>query len=81
MLVAALITLLERMPKASHVRYVWDGSARSTVGAVYLSKRNEVVLSGLNEPVDDDEDRPIGAPTPEESRFWHTPDKEVEWTR
>lgn len=81
MKVSDLIKALEGMPPDANVGTMHDGIGANGVDLVWLSKGGNVVMSGFGEPVYDDEDRPLTAPSEAEDSAWYTPDKLTETTR
>lgn len=69
--IAELIAKLAEMPPDAAPKYVWDGSARSNVNYVWLSKAGDVILSGPGESVDGDD-------CPEDYDRYETPEEEEE---
>lgn len=70
MIVAELIHILWSMPKSAKIRTLWDGKCRTSVDAVWLSKSGVVVLTGSDDVVYDDDDRPIYAPSETDEPYW-----------
>lgn len=71
--VSQLIAVLSKLPPDLRVGYLWDGCVRSEAAMAYEAKGGFVVIAQAGEVVYDDEDRPIGAPTPAECQYWDTP--------
>ena len=70
MKVSELIVSLQTMPQDREVLNIWDGAARSGIDRVYESKGGCVMTSDLDEVVYNNCDRPLGAPTPEQDKYW-----------
>ena len=70
--VCELIEILKTMPQNTHVYHLWDGEARTKIELVWLANDGSVMTSDYNEPCYSWGTRPIGAPTEEQDRYWHT---------
>jgi hypothetical protein len=73
MKVSDLIEVLKLMPPTATVGYVYDGHVRGSADLAWLSRGGEVVLSGYNEVLYGNDERPVDAPTEKEDRYWRTP--------
>ena len=74
MLVKDLIAELQKMPQDAKVSHLWDGSARTNIEHIWLSKSGEVVTSDFDMVCYDDADRPASAPTRVEQHYWYSPE-------
>ncbi len=72
MKVKQLIKELKKMPKNADVWHIWDGCSRTEIEIVYLAQSGDVMTVDFDQPVYDNEDRPIGAPDEDEDMNWHT---------
>ena len=73
MTVKELISQLMDMPQDAVVLHVWDGSARTEINFVWLSRGGDVITADYDMVCYHTEQRPIDAPTEEEDRYWSTP--------
>ena len=74
MKIREIIKALEGMPQDAEMGHLWDGAVRSDVEVIYLAQSGIVVGAPKDEPAYYDEDRPVGAPTSEEHRYWKAGD-------
>ena len=70
MTVGDIIEVLKTMPQDAKMGHLWAGAVRTCVDVVYLSKTGVVVGAPNGEAAYYDEDRPDGAPTREQDRYW-----------
>lgn len=70
MTVLELMSKLSTMPIKAEVKCVWGGGARSSVDNVYLARSGKVLMASNGEPLHYDEDRPVGAPSTTEDKYW-----------
>jgi len=68
--VKELMNSLSTLPPDLEVWIIYDGKARILVGAAWVSQAGPVCLGGEWEPVFDDDDRPVGAPSEKVDDFW-----------
>lgn len=73
MIVSKLIEALKTMPPDAQVMHLWDGSARTQIQHVWLSKGGEVVTADEDEVCYIDSHRPVGSPNEIEQPYWTTP--------
>jgi len=78
MIVKEVIDELSKMPLESEVNMLFDGTAGTSVGCVWIAKGGHVVISGFDEVVYEDVDRPLGSPNEEENLFWSSPESQKE---
>ena len=64
--------MLQLLPQDAEVRAVYDGAAGIEVDAVWLSREGSVLLADVGDVIYYEEDRPTGAPTENEDRYWTT---------
>lgn len=76
MTVKELIEKLKLMPQDAQVGHVWDGSHGTGIEFVWETKDGRVLTADNGEVVYSNDDRPSGAPTVEEERYWTTPKEE-----
>jgi len=74
MLVKELIDELQKMPQDAKVSHLWDGSARTNIEHIWLSKSGDVVTSDFDMVCYYDGDRPTSAPTKVEQPYWRSPE-------
>jgi hypothetical protein len=67
-----LIFQLLKSP-TKEVGFVYDGALRGAVDRVWVTRHGEVALSGEEEPVYYDEDRPKWAPDSDQESYWSMP--------
>lgn len=72
MKVSELIEKLIEMPQDAEVLHLWDGSPRTSIEVVYLSKNGDVITADYNMVCYYDDARPIGAPNDKEDKYWKT---------
>jgi hypothetical protein len=73
MTVAQLVAALAGMPQDASVSGIADGAARMDPDFVYVSQGGQVILASHHEAVHYTQDRPVGAPTIGEQRYWTLP--------
>lgn len=71
--VRQLIESLQALPQDLRVGYLWDGCVRSEAAIAYEAKGGFVVIANAGGVVYDDEDRPVGSPSPKQEQYWATP--------
>lgn len=81
MKVNELIEVLKKMPQDAEVLHLWDGEPRTGIQFVWLAREEEdgkklVITSDYDEVCYKEKNRPIGAPTVKQDRYWHTPTEE-----
>jgi hypothetical protein len=52
------------------VEYVYDGAARGETDVVWVARNGNVLISARDETIYEDYDRPVGAPTKKDERYW-----------
>lgn len=73
MTVEKLIIELSKLPQNAEVSAVYDGAARKDVNIAYLSNSSGVCLADFKDVLYYDADRPIGAPTEAQDKYFKLP--------
>lgn len=73
MKVSEIIIELQKMPQDAEVWHVWDGSPRTRISHIWLSRGGSVVTADEGMPVYSESDRPESAPTFALNPYWETP--------
>ncbi|AGC36181.1 hypothetical protein B7L88_gp107 [Rhizobium phage RHEph10] len=79
MKVQELIEQLTQLPADAEVAYIYDGMPYGLADNVWLARSGTVIVASTDENVYRTEDRPAGAPTKDEDRYWHAPGKKRDW--
>ena len=70
MTVLELITRLKALPGDASVFLLYDGALRREIDVVWEATSGAVGVGGRDEPVYDDDDRPVGAPSENDNPYW-----------
>lgn len=72
--VSECMALLAALPPDARCGIVYDGGDGMDVANIYLANSGRVVFTGSKEVVYYNHDRPVGAPSEQSERYWHTPE-------
>lgn len=70
-----LIKILSELPKEAEVLHLWDGSPRTSIEIVYLSKSGNIITSDYGQYVSDNEHTPVGSDDLNDNEYFQITEK------